>query len=470
MPVKTLHLTNYWHERSGGISTFYRQLMKAAEQQHRRMVLIVPGAREEVHGFGHCTLYQIAAPPSWLGKDYRTIYPREFFLPGSRIQRILAEEQPDLVEICDKYSLVYLAPLLRHGLARDVNLRPVVIGLSCERMDENFATYVSRSRWGQLFTRLYMRHIYFPFFDHHLAVSENTAAELKSVADGHLVERGVWVRPMGVDIERFSPTKRNPELRKRLLANFRNAAEATLLLYVGRLAPEKNLNLLISTMAELAGTGRDFRMIVVGDGIARDEFLQNANAAAPGKFLLLGHVARRDELASIYASCNAFVHPNPTEPFGIAPLEAMASGLALVAPDQGGVTSYANDCNAFLAPAAPTDFARAILQACDGTAETARKVETAIVTANALAWPNVAQMFFSLYDQLYQLRSKQLPVQSAKPWFVSLPASRSRAGMIRSASNFAQAGFAAYAWAHRVLWPNRCNHQFLTDLGSTRTR
>src|SRR5262249_8987891 len=111
------------------------------------------------------------------------------------------------------------------------------------------------------------------YWHERFAVSRNTAAELQAVADGHLVERGVWIRPMGVDIEHFSFERRNPELHKKLFARFPDAADSTLLLYVGRLAPEKNLELLVSTMKELARAGRDFRMTVVGDGIVRAEFV-----------------------------------------------------------------------------------------------------------------------------------------------------------------------------------------------------
>jgi alpha-1,6-mannosyltransferase len=52
----------------------------------------------------------------------------------------------------------------------------------------------------------------------------------------------------------------------------------------------------------------------------------------------LGYIADRELLADILANCDVFLHPNPHEPFGIAPLEAMASRLALVAPDSGGVS------------------------------------------------------------------------------------------------------------------------------------
>jgi len=196
---------------------------------------------------------------------------------------------------------------------------------------------------------------------------------------------------------------------------------------------------------------------------------RQVQATIPGKLVALGHVSSREELASIYASCDVFVHPNPAEPFGIAPLEAMASGLPLIAPDCGGVTSYANDCNAFLVPPTAQDFARTILRACDRDAENALKVQAAIAAANALAWPKVTEMFFSLYDQLYVLRSSRLPIASAQPEFVSLPAAHSRAGIIRSASNLAQASFVAVARAHRALRPT-CHNQLHTELRSTQTR
>jgi alpha-1,6-mannosyltransferase len=251
MSIKTLHLTNYWHARSSGITTFYRQLIETANRLQRCAILVVPGERNEVEESGaFCRIYKIAAPHSPLNRDYRTIYPGEFLLPESKLKHILAVERPDLVEICDKYSLVHLGPLLRLHLMRRLNLRPVVVGLTCERMDENFDAYVTRSWWGRYFTRSYMHHVYFPAFDHHIAVSENTAAELRAVANGHIVPRGTWIRPMGVDVGSFSPLKRSPEVRRRLLGCDSDGS-TLLLLYVGRLAPEKNLGLLIATLAEL---------------------------------------------------------------------------------------------------------------------------------------------------------------------------------------------------------------------------
>src|SRR5262249_62245013 len=98
MPIKTLHLTNYWHDRSGGVSTFYRQLMDAANRHQHSMVMVVPGAQDEMQEWGKCCrIYRIAAPASPLNPDYRTIYPRAFLLSGYKHKRILAHESADLL-------------------------------------------------------------------------------------------------------------------------------------------------------------------------------------------------------------------------------------------------------------------------------------------------------------------------------------------------------------------------------------
>ncbi len=75
---------------------------------------------------------------------------------------------------------------------------------------------------------------------------------------------------------------------------------------------------------------------------------------------MLGQINDTETLANLFANCDAFVHPNPREPFGITPLEAMASGLPVVAPNSGGVLSYANSENAWLSEPTAECFSEAI--------------------------------------------------------------------------------------------------------------
>src|ERR1700759_1074125 len=94
---------------------------------------------------------------------------------------------------------------------------------------------------------------------------------------------------------------------------------------------------------------RDYRLILVGEGIQRELLERLTIRQAPGRTCFLDHITDRERLTQVYASCDVFAHPNPREPFGIAPLEAMASGLPLIAANSGGITSFADDSNAWLA-------------------------------------------------------------------------------------------------------------------------
>ena len=407
MAIKTLHLTNAYHPTSGGIRTFYRALLARANDERRHMRLVVPGPDdgvEEVGEFGRIFFIRAAPAPAF-DRRYRMVMPHQYLRAASRLQEILRAEQADLIEICDKYSLFYLAALLRKGLAAGIK-RPVLVGLSCERMDDNVAAYLGRGRAKAALTRAYLRHLYGPPFDAHIANSEYTADELR---------RGLWDRspdfirvcPMGVESTAFGPVHRDAQLRRRLLEAAGGARDSVLLLYAGRLSPEKNPRLLIHALRQLIRpprgrltTQRDFRLVIAGDGPSAASLRDEAEQCARGHVHWLGAIEDRAELAKLYASADIFVHPNPREPFGIGPLEAMASRVPVVVPSTGGVLSYATHANAWLAAPDPTSFALAIRQVV--TVPDPARVAAAFETARAFDWTRVASRFFKLYDALHR--------------------------------------------------------------------
>jgi glycosyltransferase involved in cell wall biosynthesis len=399
--VKTLHLTNSWHSASGGIGTFYKALFQAADRERHQMRLVVPAPAdrvEEVGQFGR--IYHVRSPEAPLNREYRFIYPSRFLHSQGPVRRILVDEAPDLIEVSEKYSMPYLAGLLRTRRMPGIRFRPTAIGVSHERMDENFAAYLSPHPAGRAFCEWYMKWLYFPMFDHHIAVSDHTAGELIQASRGHKVRRGIWVSPMGVDCDRFTPERRCARIRAEILAQTGgDDPNAVLLFYAGRLAREKNLELLAATMQSL--DPRKFRLAVAGDG-ALLEWLR-AQCGAMRNVALLGFVPDRDLLAAYYASADLFVHPNPREPFGIAPLEAMAAGLALVAPDSGGVTSYANTSNAWLTPPTAACFAAAILAAAADPAARAARARNARATAVSYRWEVAAARFLGVCREIHAL-------------------------------------------------------------------
>jgi glycosyltransferase involved in cell wall biosynthesis len=210
-----------------------------------------------------------------------------------------------------------------------------------------------------------------------------------------------------------------------------------LLLYVGRLVPEKNLQLLVDTLAQLnAASEVDWRLVVVGDGIGREAFLSQGEKRVPARIGWLGHIRNRAELAETYANCDFFVHPNPHEPFGIAPLEAMASGLPLIVPDRGGVLSYANSSNAWIAQPTAIAFAQAIREATLDDALRERRIASALLTAQQFGWENVADLFLDLYEEM--VRSKSADLCGSRPDFVSSPPGRGSPRMARATAYLLQ--------------------------------
>ena len=133
--MTTVHFTNAYHSSSGGIRTFYHALLAAAPHHGRHVRLVVPGDRdgvEEVNPFAR--IYTVHARRSpVVDSRYRLILPHRFVWPGAgALWSILDRERPELIEICDKYSLCHLAGVMRKLRRR----RPALVGLTCERMDD----------------------------------------------------------------------------------------------------------------------------------------------------------------------------------------------------------------------------------------------------------------------------------------------------------------------------------------------
>lgn len=417
--MKTIHITNCWHPSSGGIRTFYTALLDAASAEGHRMRIIVPSTENRVEEVGASgRIYHVKAPRAPFSPSYRVLYPHRA-LPGGAIHRIIQNEQPDLVEICDKFTMNYVGGLLRVGLLPGVRTRPTVVGLSCERLEDTFRSYACEWMLVRRWARTYLRWLYFPMADHHIAVSPFVADELRAVSDGHKVQRGVWIGAMGVDLRAFSGQDRDQELRRELLARCGGEESTRMLIYAGRLAPEKNIPLLFGTMQLLDEKApHEYRLLMVGGGDGRAQLEREAERRVPGLVHFLGHRRDARELARILKCCDAFVHPNPTEPFGIAPLEAMAAGVPLVAPDEGGVVTYANGDNAWLAPATAESFAAAIQRAFADPGERRRRMEAAQRTAANWAWPLAAKQYLRLYRELHARVSRE-GVYSLDPEFFS---------------------------------------------------
>ena len=145
----------------------------------------------------------------------------------------------------------------------------------------------------------------------------------------------------GVDAERFAPIWRDAGLRARWGAG----EDDPVLLHVGRLAAEKNVQLALDAFERLRPQQPGLRMVVVGDGPLRER-LQAAHPAVH-----FAGTQRGEALARHYASADVFLFPSLTDTFGNVTLEAMASGLAVVAYDTAAAGLHVHDgVSGWLAP------------------------------------------------------------------------------------------------------------------------
>jgi glycosyltransferase involved in cell wall biosynthesis len=153
----------------------------------------------------------------------------------------------------------------------------------------------------------------------------------------------------GVDTQRFDPRRRRAELR----AAWGAGPQDLVLLYVGRLAAEKNLDTLLAAFAAVQELVPAARLVLVGDGPLRAALQQRCPQA------VFAGQRGGDDLAEHYASADLFAFPSETETFGNVTVEALASGLPVVAfnlaaaaqlvqPDVHGLLARPGDNDSFL--------------------------------------------------------------------------------------------------------------------------
>ena len=163
--------------------------------------------------------------------------------------------------------------------------------------------------------------------------------------------------PLGIDLAEFAAARPDPRLRAELAS-----PEVPLLLYAGRLSSEKRLDLLPAALAALEEPAV---LAVAGFGAAESAFRRRATRlGVADRLRMLGHVADRSRLARLMATADVFLHPNPTEPYGLAPLEALAAGCRVVAPDAHGSRETLGGRGAVLvAPSDPAALADGVRRA-----------------------------------------------------------------------------------------------------------
>jgi glycosyltransferase involved in cell wall biosynthesis len=218
-----------------------------------------------------------------------------------------------------------------------------------------------------------------------LCPSRHTQRELRA----HGIENvGIWRG--GVDTRVFHPAKRSLKMRFRLSGG---RLDRPVLLYVGRLSPEKNLDVLSGIADAVPGA----RLALVGDGPARAKLERDLRGSAAQ---FLGFL-RGEELAAAFASADVFVMPSTTETLGFVVLEAMSSGLPVVAARAGGIPDLVEDGEngSLYDPGEPLAAAKAVAELLAHPGRRLDFAERARQTALRSSWAHETRTLVDAYRQ-----------------------------------------------------------------------
>jgi alpha-1,6-mannosyltransferase len=384
--VKLCDITQFWSPVSGGVRRYVSEKVKHWRALGRRHLLIIPGEEDAVMGDEFARVYTIASPRISKETGYRVL------LRLGEIGRILEAERPDLVENADPYQVGWRvarecrrleipAVAFYHSHFAESELRPLEKWLGRTAADL-LVDLAARSCRG-----LYNRY----------AATLVPSPILAEVLRGWGVENAEVV-DMGVDIDAFRP---GCESKRGVRQRIGVPEDARVLLYVGRLAAEKNTANLCAAMSELARRAPgQYHLIVAGEGIQRTavERVQRDTEAVTWLPFQNEHA----RLLDLYHAADLFVHSGVKETFGLVAAEAQSCGLPVV-----GIFGTAmdrvigHDLSFWAKENTPVALAGAIEEAFQrdlpALGEAAREA-----TAARFAWENVFTRQFDLYRKVIQ--------------------------------------------------------------------
>lgn len=353
-----VQLANFYGPRSGGLRTALHHLGAGYVASGRRVTLVVPGARycDEVLPTG---VRRISLPaPRLPGTGgYRAVDPY-------RVRALLRVLQPDRLEVSDRLTLRGMG-----AWARRNGLPSMVI--SHERLDRLLRQFLLPGPLARRVADVANRRMA-ESYDQVVCTTAFAREEFDRIGAPNV--RRV---PLGVDLATFAPANRDPGWRGELAGG----ADA-LIVHCGRLSPEKHVERSVDTVAALTESGAAVRLVIAGDG-PRRRALERRARGLPVTFL--GFVSDRGDVARLLASADVSLAPGPHETFGLAALEALASGTPVVVSASSALREIVRPGCGAAVPDAASAFASAVTGLLDSPEELRRAAARA--RAEEFAWP-----------------------------------------------------------------------------------
>ncbi|MCG6943184.1 MAG: glycosyltransferase [Thiohalocapsa sp.] len=406
--MRICDLTLAYTETSGGIRTYIDQKRRyIAEHTDHEHVLIVPGERDGAARDGRLTKIEIQSPVIPGCRPYR------FFWQPAKVREALKRSAPDIVELGSFFvspwaafryrddcravarpclvsayfhtdvAEAYVGAPLRHFLAEGIEeISDTLAGWGHKLTDAIESG--AEATFGQIFRRC----------DLTFAATETQAARIREYG----VE-GTRIVPLGVDLSLFSPQRRSNEWRRQ----HGIGDEDLLLIYCGRLDTEKDVMMLVDAFTRLMlseecthpGRRSLCHLMLLGEGPLHTQLDRRAEQIP--RLHVRGYERDRAAYATALASSDIYVTAGPHETFGLAVVEAQASGLAVVGVDAGALRERIAPAIGRLGPVGDAEAFAANIRQVAPQRDAMGTAARAHVLATGYGWERTFELLLGIY-------------------------------------------------------------------------
>ena len=384
--MKICDLTQFYSPLSGGVKRYVHEKIAYIDEHSPddEHLLLVPGPKTQITSSSRSRIYSIHSPLLSRTSRYRAL------LNLRAVGDILEQERPDIIESSDPYQIGWKA------IAIGRSLKIPVVGFYHSHFPEAYlrgsTKFLGRrgTRRAMKLTRAYVRKLY-NHFQVTLVPSELLAGVLSEWG-----VRNVRAVRLGVNTGIFKPT---PDDEKATCAELGITSDQKLLLYVGRLAREKNTQTLFRTFELLHRRHQgEFHLLVIGDGPQRKKLRELERRTRNVSWIQ--YCTDSAALARYYRAADLFVHPGVQETFGLVALESQACGtpvMGIRGSYMDGIICHDQESWAL------EHSAEALADAIEAmNVQKLKRLGTAAVRRAGLdyAWPRVFEQIFCIYYEV----------------------------------------------------------------------
>jgi alpha-1,6-mannosyltransferase len=382
--MRIVDVCAFYSPSGGGVKTYVERKLRAGAMAGHEVIILAPSDSEQVQEANGGRIVMMPARRFPLDRRY------SYFHDEQSLHAMLDRLQPDLVEASSPWASAAMVARWRGGAPRSLIMHADPLSAYAYRW---FGPVLSREAIDRGFD-WFWRHLRRLDESFDLVVSASDSLSRRLVEGG--LQR-VATLPMGVEPGCFSPALRNEALRARLLERCGLGVGATLLLGIGRHAPEKRWPMVIDAVAS-AGYNSPIGLVLVGDG--RDRARVRRAAANNPHIQLLAPIRDRAMLAELLASADALIHGCEAETFCMVAAEARASGVPLILPDQGGASDQARASGGLLYKACQADSLAAAITAFAIGDRQAQHRHASEAAASVVTMDDHFSRLFSIYSDL----------------------------------------------------------------------